>query len=198
MNQILINFIQYFGQLTHLNTQVLIEGVYLSWSLALFGLFICFFGYKLYRPIFSFIMLIITIILTVIVLKDVQWRYVVTTFSILSVLIAFSSYFWRRVSVLVTVGLIVYVCAIFLNIRFEFAIILAISGSILSFFFPFWSTILSTSVFGSILGSYLFIDGLKMQMNQTLIIMGLLVLSIVFQILTNKSDYTKLVKNKGL
>jgi len=198
MTQNLINFFQYFGQVTHIEISPLLDSVYYVGGFIALCIFICFFGFKLYRVIFSIVMLILTILVTVLLLEGItEWLYIATTFSIFSVVIAFISYFSKKVAAFVLVGLIAFGYGLSLNISLVYSILFGLLFGVIAFLLPFISIVLTSTIMGSIEGTILLFNFLNYQMNPILFIIGILILSILFQLFTNREELDKLKKLRG-
>lgn len=198
MSQSLINFFVYFGQVTHLEISPFPDNIYYVGGFIGLCIIISFFGYKLYRIIFSLVMLVLTILVTVLLLEDItQWLYIATTFSILSIVIAFVSYFSKKVAALVLVGLIVFGYVQSFNIGLIYSILIGLIFGVIAFLLPFISIVLITTTMGSIEGTILLSNYLNNQMNPTLFIIGILIISVFFQLFTNREERDNLMKLKG-
>jgi hypothetical protein len=198
MTQKLIDFFQYFGQVTHIEISPLLDSVYYVGGFIALCIIISFFGFKLYRVIFSLVMLILTILVTVLLLEGItEWLYIVTTFSIFSVMIAFISYFSKKIAAFVLVGLIVFGYGLSLNIGLVYSILISLLFGIIAFLLPFISIVLTTTLLGSIEGTILLFNFLNYQINPILIIIGILIISILFQLFTNREELDKLMELRG-
>jgi hypothetical protein len=195
MTQNLINFFQFFGQVTHIEISPFLDSVYYVSGFILLCIIISFFGFKLYRVVFSLVMLVLTILVTVLLLEGItEWLYIATTFSILSVVIAFLSYFSKKIAAFVLVGLIVFGYGLSFNIGLVYSILIGVLFGGIAYLLPFVSVVLSTTILGSIEGVILLFSLMNYQMNPILFIIGLIIISIGFQIFTNREELDKLKK----
>lgn len=195
MYQNLINFFQYFGQVTHIEIAPFLDNVYLIGGLIGLCIIISFFGYKLYRVIFSLVMLILTILVTVLLLEGItEWLYIATTFSILSVVIAFLSYFSKKIAAFVLVSLIVFGYVLSFNIGLIYSILIGLLFGVIAFLLPFISIVLTTTIMGSIEGTVLLLNLTNYLMNPLLFIIGIIIISILFQLFTNREELNKLME----
>lgn len=198
MYQNLINFFQYFGQVTHLEISPFLDSVYYAGGFIGLCIITSLFGYKLYRVIFSLVMLILTILVTVQLLESTtEWLYIATTFSILSVVIAFLSYFSKKIAAFVLVGLVVFGYVLSLNIGFIYSILIGLLFGVIAFLLPFISIVLTTTIIGSIEGTVLLFNLINYQINPILFMIGILVISNLFQLFTNREELDKLMKVRG-
>lgn len=195
MAQSLMNFFQYFVQVTHIEISPLRDSIFYLGGLISLCVILGFFGYKLYRVIFSIVMLVLTILITVLLLEGVtEWLYIATTFSILSVVIAFLSYFSKKISAFVLVVLVVYGYILPFNLGLVYSILIALIFGVIAFLLPFIFIVLTSTIMASIEGTILLFNLLNNQTNPTLYIIGILIISILFQIFTNKDEFDKLIK----
>jgi hypothetical protein len=195
MTQKLINFFQFFGQVTHVEISPFLDSVCYVSGFILLCIIISFFGFRLYRVIFSLVMLVLTILVTVLLLEGMtEWLYIATTFSIFSVVIAFLSYFSKKIAAFVLVGLIVFGYGLSFNIGVVYSILIGVLLGGIAYLLPFVSVVLSTTILGSIEGVVLLFSLMNYQMNPILFIIGLIIISISFQIFTNREELDKLKK----
>jgi hypothetical protein len=175
-----------------------LDTVYYVSGFILLCIIISFFGFKLYRVVFSLVMLVLTILVTVLLLEGItEWLYIATTFSILSVVIAFISYFSKKLAAFVLVGLVVFGYGLSLNIGLVYSILLGLLFGVIAFLLPFISIVFTTTILGSIEGTILLFNYLNYQTNPILYIIGILIISVIFQVFTNREEFDKLMKLRG-
>lgn len=194
MSQSLIELFHYFSQVTRFDlTSFNSLPSNLLFSL-LFSL-CAFFGYKSVRYLFSLIIFTLTILLITFILEGrTEWIYIATTFSVLSVVFAFMAYFSKRISVLVVVGLLVFGSLNAFNLHWIFVLFISIGLGLIAYFYPLITVILITST----LGSYELLQGMDYSnSNYIYMLIGLIIISLLFQFLSNQEGRVFLKKIKG-
>lgn len=194
MSKSLIDFIQYFSQITRLDSNTF-NMIPTNILLGIFFALCAFLGYKTIRYVYSLIVFFLTILIIVNLLQDrTAWLYVATTFSVLSIVFAFMAHFSKRLSGLIVITLMVYASLIIFNLNWMLVIILSISLGLIAYVYPFISVVLITSVLGSFELSQLISDSL---VNKGYIFIVLIIFSLLFQIFSNSEGRLLLKKMKG-
>lgn len=194
MSQSLIELFHYFSQVTRLDLTSF-NSLPINLFLSLFFCLCAFFGYKSVRYLFSLIIFTLTILLITFILEGrTEWIYIATTFSVLSVVFAFMAYFSKRISVLVVVGLLVFGSLNAFNLHWIFVLIISIGLGLIAYFYPLITVILITST----LGSYELLQGMDYSnSNYIYMLIGLIIISLLFQFLSNQEGRVFLKKIKG-
>ena len=194
MSQSLIELFHYFSQVTRLDLTSF-NSLPINLFLSLFFCLCAFFGYKSVRYLFSLIIFTLTIRLITFILEGrTEWIYIATTFSVLSVVFAFMAYFSKRISVLVVVGLLVFGSLNTFNLHWIFVLFISIGLGLIAYFYPLITVILITST----LGSYELLQGMDYSnSNYIYMLIGLIIISLLFQFLSNQEGRVFLKKIKG-
>ncbi len=197
MRTIVIAFISYFMDLMNMIPIPFSESTYWSVGLPLIFLLVGLLGYKLYRVLFSVIVLVGTIVLVVWLFGQSQaWIHVATLFSILSVALAFTVFFLKRLSAFFVVALIVLGYALAFNMAWLFSILLAVGVGVIASFFPLVMIVLMTSLLGAFEGAWLVSSVGLGDYYIGAVVLGL-VLCLVVQIFTNLSEFRLFLIHRG-
>lgn len=197
MNVVIVSAINYFILTMNLSSDFLVDISTLSYLVSGLLIIMGILGYKFHRVLFSLMVLFTTILLIVLLMRDrYAWLYVATSFSILSVLLAFLAYFVRKLSAFFFIGIIAFAFGVLLNLSFPINVFQAFVVGIIAYKYPFQGIVGITSFVGALELAALFMaESLSLEYGLSLGFFFAICVSI--QLLSNLSLTKQMLKLKG-
>lgn len=162
---------------------------FLAINLLTLGTIALFFGFRIYRVVSSVLVFMAVTIVSIVVMKDItDWGSIVTTFAVLSPVIAFFSYRWYKLDGLIICSLIgmgigwIYTGSIIVSI--VIGVLLAFS----MFYFPVITLSFMTSLWGVLIVKDFQLNISLIDDGGTIVSFALVITGFAVQMLMNKNQ----------
>jgi hypothetical protein len=155
------------------------------------GMCLCIFGFKIYRALVAILIMMITSIGVIILLSATETKIVVLTmFTIAGIVLALASFQWKKLGAYIITGFIISSILYQLTGKMAVSLIIGYFAALIAIPYPVYSTILSTSLYGSALAvSYIIPELIISNIYSEFITLVLFCIGVFFQILTNQNQH---------
>ncbi len=203
MENFFYHFYLYFIETLRATDSLFLSVADFLWPTLFLGIFCCFFGFKMYRIIFSvFSFMGLAILICLLCQNWMGWGAVVATFTILGGILSFASFFWRKIGAVGISALWGFVLGqLFISDPWLATIVAIVFGAV-ALFRTFDVIVLSSSLVGGVILGFFgtefvaqsFFAGIDLLTVQWIATLVLSVLGCLTQYLTNRKQ--KLIPRK--